>query len=291
MNTKLNPKVRETLSKIVELFQSGNVPEAISIATFPRFDVPSNAWSMTNRIIMALNGTSDARGFKQWSECSRYVKKGSKAFHILAPWLAKKNNNNEENNDNEDKPVHISQVLRGFLAVPVFKVEDTDGEELDYDKIQLPHLPLIDVAKNWGIDVAPVAFQGGWLGYYHPAEDGEVIRLATPSEKTFFHELSHAAHKRVLGNLKNGQDWKQEIVAELSAQTLCNIVGTDPGTTIGNSYNYISHYAQKVNRDVGTACVSVLSDVEKVLSLIVGECTRLEAGPYSHIISLPQCHA
>ncbi len=177
MNSNLNQRVSETLNKIVELFKTGNVPQAISIATFPPFDVPSNAWSLTNRLIMIINGTSDARGFNQWKDINRYVKKGSKAFHILAPWISKKKDMCAPQQDNEEKPVHISQLLRGFLAVPVFKVEDTDGDELDYQKLELPKLPLLDVAKNWGIDVAPVAYQGGWFGYYRP--DKDEIRLAT----------------------------------------------------------------------------------------------------------------
>ena len=278
-----NFKVSETLKKIVELFKTGNVPKAISIATFPPFDVPSNAWSLANRIIMAIHGTSDARGFKQWNETNRYVKKGSKAFYILAPWISSV----RREEDNEDNPVHISQILKGFLAIPVFKVEDTDGEDLDYQKLELPNLPLLNVAQSWGINVAPVAYQGGWYGYYRP--DKDEIRLATPSEKTFFHELSHAAHKRILKNLVNGQDWKQEIVAELSAQTLCQVFGMNGENTTGNSYDYISFYAEKAKKDVGVACVSVLGEVEKVLSLIVSECDRIEAESLSRI-SVTQCH-
>lgn len=293
-NNNLSPKVSETLSKIVELFKSGEgLPKAISIATFPKFDVPSNLWSLSNRIIMALNGTSDARGFKQWNEVNRYAKKGSKAFYILAPWLARKGNisarRQEEDIEEVGKPVHISQVLRGFLAIPVFKVEDTEGEKLDYQNLELPRLPLLDVAKSWGIDVAPVAYQGSWLGYYAPNKDE--IRLATPHEKTFFHELSHAAHQRVNGGLlKSGQDWKQEIVAELCAQTLCHVFGRAEHNTTGNSFEYISHYALKANRDVGVACVSVLGEVEKVLSLIVGKCSRIEDRSATlHGISMPGC--
>lgn len=279
-----NLKVSETLRKIVELFKTGNVPQAISIATFPPFDVPSNAWSLANKIIMAMHGTSDARGFKQWNEANRYVKKGSKAIYILAPWISKRESARRE--EEEENPVHISQVLKGFLAIPVFKVEDTDGKDLDYQKLELPKLPLLDVAKSWGIDVAPVAYQGGWYGYYQQEKD--VIRLATPSEKTFFHELSHAAHKRILKTLVNGQDWKQEIVAELSAQTLCHVFGMNGENTTGNSYEYISFYAEKAKKDVGVVCVSVLGDVEKVLNLIVGECARIEAETLSEI-SVPQC--
>lgn len=261
----LHPKVSEALNKIVDLFHSGNVPQAISIATYPSFDVPSNAWSLSNRIIMAIHGTSDARGYNQWAEVDRYVKKGSKAFHILAPWLSKRSHHEQEE---DEKPIHISVCLRGFIAIPVFKVEDTDGDQLEYQNLELPNLPLLDVAKSWGIDIAPVAFQGDWFGCYRPGAL-EQIRIATPSEKTFFHELSHAAHKRIKGELKNGQDWKQEVVAELSAQTLCYLVGTDPQVTIGNSFDYIRFYAAKANKDAGAACVSVLSDVEKVLTLIL----------------------
>jgi antirestriction protein ArdC len=287
----ISPKVSETLNKIVELFKGGDVPKAISIATFPPFDVPSNAWSLTNRIIMAINGTSDARGYKQWSECNRYVKKGSKAFHILAPWLAKKTRKGdcaprEYEDDYVEKTGHISHVLRGFLAVPVFKLEDTEGEPLDYQKLELPELPLLEVAESWGINVAPVAYQGGWYGYYRP--DKDEIRLATPSEKTFLHELSHAAHKKVLGELRPGQDWKQEVVAELSAQTLCHVFGCTENNTTGNSYEYISFYAEKAKKDVGVACMSVLGDVEKVLNLIVAECAVIEANTLSGI-SVPQC--
>ena len=161
---------------------------------------------------MAIYGTSDARGFKQWMESNRYVKKGSKAIYILAPWITRMHREEEK----EETPIHISQILKGFLAIPVFRVEDTDGENLDYQKLELPELPLLDVANKWGIDVAPVAYQGGWYGYYQQEKD--VIRLATPSEKTFFHELSHAAHKRILKTLVNGQDWKQEIVAAYSGR-------------------------------------------------------------------------
>ena len=266
----LSPKVSETLNKIVELFKTGNVPKAIAIATYPPFDVPSNSWSLSNRIIMTLNGTSDARGFRQWQDCNRYVKKGSKAFHILGPWLVKKSQRESVEDETEEKPVHIGQILKGFIAIPVFKVENTTGDELDYRKLELPHhLPLLEVAESWGIDVAPVAYQGYWLGYYRPETDE--IRIATPEIKTFLHELSHAAHKIAIGKLKNGQDWKQEITAELSAQTLCHFLGCSVNDTTGNSYEYVLFYANKANKDIGTACVSVLADVEKVLSLILME--------------------
>lgn len=271
----LHPKVKPTLDLILDLFRSGNVPQAVAVATFPPFDVPSNTWSLANRIIMALNGTSDARGFNQWKDAGRFVKRGSKAIHILAPWLVNKSRNDRDELENEESgPVHISKLLRGFLAVPVFKVEDTDGDTLVYQSLELPSLPLLDLAASWDLNVSPVAYQDGWYGCYRP--DDKEIRLATPEEKTFFHELAHAAHHKVKGKLRYGQDWRQEIVAELSAQVLCHIVGMNPGRTLGNSYQYICSYASAVRMEPANACLAVLSDIEKVLNLILTESAALK---------------
>lgn len=270
----LHPKVKPTLDLILNLFRSGNVPKAVAVATFPPFDVPSNAWSLANRIIMALSGSSDARGFAQWKDAGRFVKRGSKAIHILAPWLVNKSHNERDTDLEESGPVHISKLLRGFIAVPVFRVEDTDGAPLEYQSLELPQFPLLDLAFDWGIKVSPVAFQEGWYGCYRP--DSKEIRLATPSEKTFFHELAHAAHHKVKGYLQNGQKWRQEIVAELSAQVLCHIVGMEPGQTLGNSFDYIAHYASSVRMEPANACLAVLSDIEKVLNLILTESAALK---------------
>jgi len=260
-------KVDTTLGKLVEEFKTGDIPEKVAILTFPPFDVPSNKWSLSNRVIMMMHGTSDARGFRQWGQEDRQVKKGSKAFHILGPQMIKTKRKNPKTGEEEEY-----SFCRGFFPIPVFRVEDTDGEKLDYEKIELPELPLKEKAEQWGISVNAVAFQGDCYGYFQWSPNGgqEAISLATPEEKTFFHELSHAAHKRIKnGKMNGGQDAKQEIVAELSAQVLCRLVGKSDKDTRGNTYEYIKHYAEKMKKNVGQACVSVLSDVEKVLKEIL----------------------
>lgn len=256
-------RVKETLQKIINLFEKGNLPEVITIATFPPYEVPSNKWSLTNRLIMLLNSSSDARGWKQWQEVSRCIKKGEKAFYILAPRIIARK---EAEPEKEDKKEYL---LIGFIPIPVFGAEQTEGADLEYEKMKLPEFPLLKKAQEWGIDVKGIAFQGNYYGYYHNREQTEKIRLATPHEKTFFHELSHAAHYRVNGAIRPGQDAKQEIVAELSAQVLSQMVGTEIESTLGNSFEYIKRYSEKIKKDVAKACLSVLSDVEKVLHLIL----------------------
>ena len=256
---KNTDKVQAVLNGIVEAFKNGTIPEAVAIATFPApKGLPSSKWSIRNRTIMALSGTIDARGFNQWKEVNRYVIKGSSSISILVPCFKKETD--EDTGEEEN-------VLRFFKAMPVFPVEMTDGEPLDYQNIKLPDLPLIDRAKEWGIDVKAVPGNLQWYGYYSPKR--KEIVLATPSEKTLFHEISHSADHIIKGQLKPGQNPLQEITAELSAQALCRLVGKSMDDTTGNSYRYIKHYAEKMKITPVQACLRVLTDVEAILNLIL----------------------
>jgi hypothetical protein len=250
--------IHETISGIIASFERGDIPEAIAYSMFPIVDIPSAKWSLLNRTIMFLAGTQDARGFRQWKLAGRYVKKGTKSFRILVPCFVKIEN--EENGE-------IESSLRGFMCRPVFRVEDTDGEALEYEKLELPDFPLIERAEEWGISVKAIPGNYRYYGYYMPGRNE--IALATSEESVFFHELAHAAHEKVNGVLKAGQDSLQEIVAELSAQALCRIVGKQSRDTTGNSYRYIERYAEKIKLSPQAACLKVLSDTEKVLNLIL----------------------
>ena len=80
---------------------------------------------------MAMSGTFDARGIRQWREAGRHPKVGAKAIHILVPRFLKQQN---QYGDEEE-------ILAGFMARPVFKVQDTEGEPLDYELPEVPELP------------------------------------------------------------------------------------------------------------------------------------------------------
>jgi antirestriction protein ArdC len=159
------------------------------------------------------------------------------------------------------------EVLSFFKLSPVFMVEDTEGEPLDYEQLKIPELPLTDRAKQWGVSIKAIPGNYRFQGYYSP--DLRMIALATPEEIAFFHELAHLAHGKVKGKLNKGQDPFQEIVAELSAQALCRLVGKKEKDTTGNSFQYIQKYAAEVKMSVYTACLKVLSETEKVLNLIL----------------------
>jgi hypothetical protein len=254
----MNKKVKEVLSSIVDKFKSGEIPKAVAMACFPVPDTPSSHWSFTNRIIMFLSGTGDARGYRQWKGVDRFVKKGSHPIYILAPCFKKE----ADEESGEEK-----QVLKYFNPVPVFRLEDTLGEKLDYQSLEMPDLPLKNKANEWGISLKTIPGNFNYYGYY--SSKRKEIALASPEEIVFFHELAHVGHEKVKGKLLCGQDSMQEIVAELSAQALCRLVGKRVEDTTGNSFQYIEKYAKKMKKSAHYACLYVMSETEKVLNLIL----------------------
>jgi len=281
----MSNKVNAILENILERFENGDIPRAVSYSVFPISSIPSAQWSFLNRLIMCLSGTADARGIRQWNSVGRTVKRGSKAIYILVPRMiktttdnngsektGKNDNDSNKTNDGDDdnnkgKNIEDRLRLKGFLAKPVFRMEDTEGDPLEYTDAALPNLPLLEKARQWGISVAAVPSDYHAYGSYAPNK--KEILLATPEEIVFFHELSHAAYERAVERLKPGQVWNQEITAELCAQALTQLVGKKPSTHLGNSYRYIKHYARSAGLSPLSACLSVLDSVEKVLSLIL----------------------
>jgi len=79
----------EVGQRIVEAFRH---PETLPQALAPIFihrkdDVPCRKWSWHNQLIAAALRHNRRRGFRQWEEAGRKVKKGAKAIWILGPAL------------------------------------------------------------------------------------------------------------------------------------------------------------------------------------------------------------
>jgi len=251
-------KARACLQKIVDLFQQGNVPKALAVVTIPpQANIPCAKWSVSNRLLQFLADTSDARGFRQWQESGRKVKKGTKALYILGPKTRKiteKDDNGQETEKN---------IVMGFFAIPVFRAEDTDGEPLPYEPASPP--PLAEVAQAFGLSVSYQTFATRYYGYYQGST--KKIVLSTHSDQVFFHELAHAAHERIGGQLQGGQVPSQEIIAELTAATLANLYC--PESNLGFSYDYVKSYAKKSKKTIERACLAVTNTVGKVLDEIL----------------------
>lgn len=260
----------KALETILDAFTKGNIPKAIAFSTFnPPSNIPAYKWSRKNRALAFLQGTGDARGFNQWKEVGRYVTKGAKSIYILGPVLKNKKSDNANIAAIEDED---KMQCVGYFAIPVFRMEDTDGEALSYVTLDIDTLPLVDVAKKWGIEVKTGVFNGEYYGYYSPMRN-EII-LATDEEKTFLHELAHVAHFRIDSKAYTLPDWQTEIVAELSSAALLYILGKEP--LIGNHFRYIQKYAEESKLDPLKACMKILDTCIAVIEAIMKETETTE---------------
>lgn len=120
----------------------------------------------------------------------------------------------------------------------LYPVEDTAGSTLDYTISPLPPSPFLRIAKKWGLRV----HQRFYVWAYGACTNEGDIYLSSPEPYIFAHELAHAASLRIFRGEERLQKPLREIVAELSA--LCVGIMTGTKVNIGNSYDFISAYAE-----------------------------------------------
>jgi len=240
----MNPTIdraQALASSFLDAFRDGLIPTALAPTFLEPDTTPSTQWSWRNRILIALEGHTDARGFRQWQQVGRSVKKGEKACYILRPKVVpvRKAAAEETGEDSEASAVY------GFCPVAVFGIDQTEGEPLAETPTSryLQELPLRAVAELWGIKVSAMPFDSVAYGVfrYSRAGDGpKEIRLAVDSQHVWAHELVHAAdHRR--GNLRpeNRSHVPDEIVADLGAATLLQFLGIEEPGDPSVTWNYL----------------------------------------------------
>ncbi len=220
-------------NRIVQAFEDTNsLPKPLAQIFIRRKDSPHcRKWSWGNQLLVILSGYTNARGFRQWQEVGRNVKKGEKAFHILGPVTKKW----RKEDTAEDKVIVV-----GFKGVPVFGLQQTEGRPLPSDpdiENWIESLPLLAVAKQWGLEVG--TFDGAGMGFLGRYLHTRAIELGVKNLSTWTHELVHAADDRN-GSLKErGQHWRSETVAELGGAVLLEILGMERDADLGGCWGYI----------------------------------------------------
>lgn len=179
--------------------------------------------------------------FKRWNELGRRVKKGSKSIKIFKPNFKK-----VENEDSEEET-----KLVGFLTVPVFAYEQTEGEPLPIDKVLIkldgdcPEArQIIHCAERIAnADNCPISYGDaeGANGFYKPASHRIVVSDSLSINhrcKTLVHELVHSKVHRY--DTKSSASEK-EVVAEGSAYVVCSYFGLD---TADYSFRYVNSWSK-----------------------------------------------
>jgi len=253
---KLSEKAQTNLNQVVERFQQGDLGPLVDVLNMRiqlPADAPARKWTFSNQVLAyAQTGCLDCRGFNQWQQINRSVQKGTHGAFILGP---------RQKTIEDERSGEKRTILTGFIGIAVHPLTHTEGEPIpEYEPAE--PLPLVDIAERMGVTLTWQPLPGDRYGDYTPGKDH--INMGTHDTKTFFHELAHAAHKKVYGDLKGGQDTHQEAVAELSATVLMKMYGL--GDRTANCWQYVSSYA----KDPLHAIQLAVSDVEKVLNLVLG---------------------
>ncbi len=258
-------RAEQAAGEILKAFQDPNSLPAPLANLFIRRqdDVPCRSWSWRNQLLVALRGFDDARGFRQWEEVGRRVRKGERALYILAPVLKKV----ADGATGGEKAIVV-----GFRGVPVFGLEQTEGAPLPPGDPEaercIDSLPLLDVARGWGLSVEACDGAGtGRLGAYRR---GRGIALAVKNLSTWAHELVHAADDRLGALTERCQHWRSETVAELGGAVLLRVLGFNHEADLGGCWGYVKRYAGEAGIEVVEACGLVLERTCLAVALIVG---------------------
>ena len=258
--------IKEAVANLFATFQRGDFPNQLAHNVIRKHDadiIPSDSWSLGNRALMFSSNTADARGYKQWLEVGRQVRKGSKAIYIFAPMTKKVQEVDEVSGEEEEKIIVV-----GFTTVPVFRYEDTDGEELpefNYRPQSYPH--FFDVAKKLNLKVEYRPLQANYLGRYVPQLS--LIQLCSWDSNVYYHELAHAVHNSFVDLARYDSD-KAEIVAEFSACVLSELSNSSGGYEF-QGYKYLQRYCgnEEKPEQVLKKIMGVLNEVEKVVEIIL----------------------
>lgn len=232
LTTRINEKIEALASLTDAAAQSESVIEFMK--TLAKF----YAYSLNNVFLIMIQNPDASRvaGYMDWkNKFKRQVKKGEHGITILAP--SKYKRCNLAPSDPEFDPNSKSYVIKGFRAVTVFDIEQTEGEDLPEapnwkspEKNEELTARLIEFAEKNQIKVEisedlPEGAQG--------CSTGGLIKLAPEAgTKTLIHELAH--------ELLHQENKTTSAVMELEAESIAFVVGYTFGLKDLASPNYLA---------------------------------------------------
>ncbi|MBE6630905.1 MAG: DUF1738 domain-containing protein [Ruminococcaceae bacterium] len=233
--------------------------------------ITKTAYSALNQMLLSRVG--EYASFKQWTGLGGKIRKGAKSEMVVFwKWVDIKI---EEEDENGEKKLKIKKVphLRYYQ---VFHIEDVEGvKPLTLDQITEPEgkpepEPVVfDPVKEAEALITHYSEReqikigyGGDRAYYSPAFD--CIQLPQRFQfgeksgefySTAFHEIAHstgAKHRldRLTGDRFGSAGYsKEELVAEISAAGMLNLLGIETPATFTNSAAYVQSWIKALKND------------------------------------------
>ncbi len=239
-------RVRETADKAITalaeaLDQGKSETLTAYLGAMSRF----HRYSFHNVMLIAMQrpDATFVAGFRTWQhEFGRFVMKGEKGIAILAPVVRKARAEEASADGGEGEPER--RVIRGFRAVHVFDVSQTDGKPMpEFARVGGDPGQNLDNLKalvtRQGIELA---YEPGLGGAYGVSTGGKITLLAGQTSAEEFSVLAHELAHELLHKcpVEERPDKKtRETEAEAVAFVVCSAVGLETGTA---AKDYIQLY-------------------------------------------------
>jgi hypothetical protein len=225
--------------------------------------------------------------FSFWKEKERSVKKGEKAVYIFAPYLKKEKVSDDDNRlilfsgdcKGTDEKEKEEKVLKGWLTVPVFDYNQTEGKDLEAEEYISGGL-MGDYMSGESVvmfnDIVPmVPFEVETYKFSNQGENGwtdgrKLYVLEKEDDREMLSTLIHEWAHSILHYDSDRKDLctsTKELEAETVAYVVCDCIGI-------NSYKaplYLAGWDKSLSGYENVRIEKVVSAIEKILGTIVLE--------------------
>jgi antirestriction protein ArdC len=278
--------------RVIQQMQSGVIPwqkpwtgtssGAISRAT-------GRPYSLVNQFLLGKPG--EYVTFKQCNDEGGKVKKGSKSG-VVVFWKVIQKDRVDADGEviRDDKGVPRVKTFPLLQYYRVFHIDDCEGLDPKWTKdvVESERAKVDEDAQKVFDDYISrekIGFNHvrGSAAFYSPSRD--VIGMPLVGQfsdtgkyySTLFHEAVHSTgHKSRLNRLDDkGFSWeqdysKEELVAEIGAAVMLNMVGMENKSTIKNNVAYIQNWIKVLQNDT-KMIIAAASEAEKAVNMIRGE--------------------
>ena len=256
-------KPADKMKEITDRLEQGilGIYESDRYADYLRTMSKFHDYSFNNTILIAMQGGSLVKGYKQWEkEFDRHVKPGEKAIKILAPspFTVKKQVEKIDPDtqkpvfDKDGKPVTEEKEIKipAFRVVSVFDISQTEGKELPALTYELTGNVeqykdfFAALEKTSPFAMGFEALSGGVKGRCNYEEKRIFINEGMDelqNIKTAIHEIAHATLHDIDKDAPERPDRRtREVQAESVAYAVCQHYGLD---TSDYSFGYIAGWS------------------------------------------------
>ena len=240
------------------------------------------AYSMLNQFLLGCSG--EWLSYAQAEAEGGKVKKGEKGrIVVFWKWLEKKLDEEDENGEQKIQRIPFLKYST------VFEVSQCEGIKRKYDKVRTYENDADEDAEklfeNYTTRESIITHKNGEKAFYNKADDSITVpaleRFVNSAEyySTIFHEAVHStgaknrlAREGVVGSHYFGtEDYsKEELVAEIGASMILNLMGLETVNSFTNNVAYINNWIEALKNDK-RLIVSASSKAEKAVKFIMGE--------------------